>query len=134
GVLFDEDGKPLPGTAGLGIGAVPIGGKSKDTQIWTETKKAEPVDNAYGHWTKHGKEFPEYQNSKQYVDATHNFVTNPPKGTLTTIRKNGDTIYYNPSSNTFAVKNSDGVPKTMFRPDPADHGYPTNLDYFNAQK
>ena len=24
GVLFDEDGKPLPGTAGLGIGAVPI--------------------------------------------------------------------------------------------------------------
>jgi len=26
--LFDEDGKPIPGTAGLGIGAVPIGGKS----------------------------------------------------------------------------------------------------------
>lgn len=26
GVLFDEDGKPLPGTAGLGIGAVPIRG------------------------------------------------------------------------------------------------------------
>ncbi|MFY7115462.1 hemagglutinin repeat-containing protein [Enterobacter cloacae complex sp. SHL020] len=33
GVLFDEDGKPLPGTAGLGIGAVPIkngGGVGKD--------------------------------------------------------------------------------------------------------
>ena len=36
-MLFDEDGKPLPGTAGLGIGAVPIRGKSNDTQIWTET-------------------------------------------------------------------------------------------------
>ena len=35
GVLFDEDGKPLPGTAGLGIGAVPIkngGGVAKGAQ------------------------------------------------------------------------------------------------------
>ncbi|MCQ4390098.1 hypothetical protein [Enterobacter roggenkampii] len=34
GVLFDEDGKPIPGTAGLGIGAVPIkngGGVVKGT-------------------------------------------------------------------------------------------------------
>lgn len=123
------DGDPLKGGGGIAKG-----GKSKDTQIWTETKKNEPVSNAYSHWDKHKSEFPEYQNSKQYVDAAHNFVTNPPIGTLATTRKNGDTIYYNPSSNTFAVKNADGVPKTMFRPDPADHGYPTNLDYFNAQK
>ena len=85
-------------------------------------------------WTKHGKEFPEYQNAKQYAEATHTFVNNPPAGTLTTTRKNGDTIYYNQSSNTFAIKNADGVPKTMFRPHPKDHGYPTNLDYFNAKK
>ncbi|WP_341873621.1 VENN motif pre-toxin domain-containing protein [Enterobacter cancerogenus] len=127
--VIDENGDPLKGGGGIAKS-----GKSKDTQIWTETKKTEPVGNAYGHWTKHGKEFPEYQNAKQYVDASHNFVTNPPAGTLTTTRKNGDTIYYNPSSNTFAVKNAEGVPKTMFRPDPVDHGYPTNLDYFNAQK
>ena len=127
--IEDADGELLKGGGGIAKD-----GKSKDTQIWTETKKSEPVNNAYGHWTKHSKEFPEYQNAKQYVDAAHNFVTNPPAGTLTTTRKNGDTIYYNPSSNTFAVKNADGVPKTMFRPEPADHGYPTNLDYFNAQK
>ena len=127
--VIDENGDSLKGGGGIAKG-----GKSKDTQIWTETKKAEPVGNAYGHWTKHGKEFPEYQNAKQYAEATHTFVNNPPAGTLTTTRKNGDTIYYNPSSNTFAVKNAEGVPKTMFRPDPADHGYPTNLDYFNAQK
>ncbi|QJG51804.1 contact-dependent inhibition toxin CdiA [Escherichia coli] len=123
------DGEPLKGGGGIAKG-----GKSKDTQIWTETKKVEPVGNAYGHWTKHGKEFPEYQNAKQYVDAVHNFVTNPPAGTLMTVRKNGDTIYYNPSSNIFAVKNADGVPKTMFKPNPEEHGYKTNLDYFNAQK
>jgi len=109
-------------------------GKDKDTQIWTETKKDDPVSNAYGHWDKHKAEFPEFQNSKQYVDATHDFVTNPPEGTLTKTRPNGDTLYYNPKTNTFGVKNADGVPKTMFRPNPADHGYPTNLDYFNAQK
>ena len=33
----------------------------------------------------------------------------------------------------FSVKTTDGVPKTMFKPDPADHGYKSNLDYLNAQ-
>nr|WP_254921196.1 hypothetical protein [Photorhabdus luminescens] len=109
-------------------------GKTKETQIWTETKKKEPVANAYGHWDKHKSEFPEYQNSKQYVESTHNFIKNPPKGTLIKIRANGDTLYYNSETNIFAVKNVDGVPKTMFKPNPVDHGYKTNLDYFNAQK
>ncbi|RAW68719.1 hemagglutinin [Photorhabdus sp. S15-56] len=108
--------------------------KTKETQIWTETKKKEPVANAYGHWDKHKSEFPEYQNSKQYVEATHNFIKNPPKGTLVKTRANGDTLYYNPKTNIFAVKNVDNVPKTMFKPNPVDHGYETNLDYFNAQK
>ena len=109
-------------------------GKQKDDQIWTETNKKDPVENAYSHWDKHKLEFPEFQNAKQYVDATHNFVNNPPAGTLVITRKNGDTVFYNPSSNIFAVKNADGTPKTMFKPNPAEHGYKTNLEYFNAQK
>ncbi len=44
----------------------------------------------------------------------------------------GETVFYN-DKNTFAVKTADGVPKAMFRPDPADHGFKTDLDYFNAQ-
>ncbi|MGB8664170.1 MAG: hypothetical protein WCD24_05305 [Serratia inhibens] len=119
-VVAAKNGKDLPG-------------KAKDTGIWTATKKADPVANAYGHWDKHKKEFPEYQNAKQYVDATHNFVSNPPPGTMIKTRPNGETVYYNPTTNTFAVKRTDGVPRTMFKPDPADHGYKTNLDYFNAQ-
>ncbi|OCG21472.1 hypothetical protein A9G22_09630 [Gilliamella sp. App2-1] len=109
-------------------------GKRPEDKIWTETSKKQPVTNAYDHWDKHKHEFPEFQNSKQYVDATHNFVNNPPLGTLKIIRKNGDTVLYNPQSNIFAVKNADGTPKTMFKPNPADHGYKTNLEYFNAQK
>ncbi|WP_179855810.1 hypothetical protein [Gilliamella sp. wkB308] len=50
------------------------------------------------------------------------------------VRENGDTLYYNPSKNIFAIKNADGTPRTMFKPNPADHGYKTNLEYFNAQK
>ncbi|EPE4188312.1 hemagglutinin repeat-containing protein [Yersinia enterocolitica] len=110
-----------------------ISAKAKDTQIWSETKKKAPVPNAYGHWDKHKREFPEFQNSKQYVEAAHSFVNNPPPGTLVKVRPNGETVYYNPATNTFAVKRVDNVPRTMFKPDPADHGYKSNLDYFNAQ-
>ncbi|WP_080430314.1 filamentous hemagglutinin N-terminal domain-containing protein [Burkholderia ubonensis] len=102
--------------------------------FWTSTKSKTPVENAYGHWDKHMSEFPEYQNSVQYVHGTKEFLSNPPAGTLTITRSNGDTVLYNPSTNTLAVKAADGTPKTMFRPDPAQHGYPTNMDYFNAQK
>ncbi|EJA8226092.1 hypothetical protein MUZ84_004679 [Salmonella enterica] len=63
--IEDVDGELLKGGGG-----VAKDGKSKDTQIWTGTKKAEPVGNAYGHWIKHGKEFPEYQNAKQYRTVT----------------------------------------------------------------
>ncbi|WKV50955.1 VENN motif pre-toxin domain-containing protein [Dickeya fangzhongdai] len=98
-------------------GASQASGKDKDTQIWTQTKKDDPVSNAYGHWEKHKAEFPEYQNSKQYVDAAHDFMRNPPEGTLTKTRPNGDTLYYNPKTNTFASKDVSGVPRTMFKPE-----------------
>ena len=101
-------------------------GKSKDDQIWTETRKDDSVSNAYGHWDKHKAEFPEFQNSKQYVDATHDFVRNPPEGTLMKTRPNGDTLYYNPKKNTFASKDANGVPGTMFRPE-------KGMEYWNKQ-
>ena len=74
-----------------------------------------------------------YDSKQTSFGAGGSFVNNPPAGTLTKVRNNGETVYYNPSTNTFAVKRADGAPKTMFKPDPADHGYKTNLDYFNAQ-
>jgi filamentous hemagglutinin len=101
-------------------------GKHKDDQIWTETRKDDSVSNAYGHWDKHKTEFPEFKNSKQYVDATHDFVRNPPEGTLTKTRTNGDTLYYEPKTNTFASKDANGVPRTMFRPE-------KGIEYWNKQ-
>ena len=64
--------------------------------------------------------------AKQYVEAAHEFVTNPPTGTLTKVRPNGDTMFYNPGTNTFAVKAADGTPRTMFKRD-------LGLTYFHSQ-
>jgi pyocin large subunit-like protein len=44
-------------------------------------------------------------------------VGHPPKGALTLTRKNGDTLFYDPKANVFAVANKDGAPRTMFKPD-----------------
>jgi filamentous hemagglutinin len=92
------------------------------------------VGCASGAWDKHMAEFPQYQNALQYVQGAQSFVSDPPSGTLSIARSNGDTVLYDPATNTLAVKGANGVPKTMFKPDPAQHGYPTNMDYFNAQK
>lgn len=103
--------------------------KNPNDPIWTKTKTSEPVENAYGHWVKHGHEFEDnsFNNSKEYVDATHDFVRKPPAGTLTKVRQNGDVIYYHPATNTFSVKTKDGVPKTMFKPK-------GGMEYWEKQK
>jgi filamentous hemagglutinin len=68
------------------------------------------------------------------VKQARSFIKFPPEGTLYKLRANGDKIVYNQQTNFFAVGTQAEVPKTMFKPDPIKHGYPTNLDYFNAQK
>jgi filamentous hemagglutinin len=75
---------------------------------------------------KHKKDFPNLQNAKQYVEAAQDFVANPPTGTLSKVRANGDVLLYNPGTNTFAVKAADGTPRTMFKPT-------LGSTYFHAQ-
>ena len=64
--------------------------KATRTPLWTSTKSKTAVENAFGHWKKHGAEFPEFQNSKQYVEGVKSFFNNPPAGTMTKVRPNGD--------------------------------------------
>ncbi|MBU2895225.1 pre-toxin TG domain-containing protein [Vibrio hepatarius] len=113
--------------------ALSIRNSSDKGQLWTNTKKKTGVENALGHWKKHGAEFPELQNAKKYVEATNNFLNHPPTGTLTKTRSNGDVVRYNEQSNTFGVMTKEGTPRTMFKPDPKQHGFETNLEYFNDQ-
>ena len=90
-------------------------------------------ENSYRHWGKHKSEFPEYQNSLEYVKATRGFLNNPPKNSMIKVRNGRDVVIYDPQSWIMGIKNSDGTPKTMYRPDPSKHLHSNNIDYFNAQ-
>ncbi|CAM2143151.1 filamentous hemagglutinin [Pararobbsia alpina] len=83
---------------------------------WTAGKPRDMAMNAAEHWAKHGAEFPEIRSLNEYVVAASSFAKNPPSGTLTYKRKNGDTVLYDPKQNTYLVRRADGLPKTMFRP------------------
>jgi pyocin large subunit-like protein len=45
-------------------------------------------------------------------------------------RSNGDVIRFKATLDTFGVMDAAGAPRTYFVPDPAEHEYSTNLDYF----
>jgi len=118
--------------AGLSTAAmIPIvgwlaSGSKIGRKIWTSKKAGSAVENAFQHWQKHGSEFPNLQNSKQYVEAAHNFLHASPAGTLTKLRPNGDILKYDPATNIFGVMDQFGSPRTMFKP--------TNgINYWNAQ-
>ena len=120
-IVLTDDSRSIDGPLALlslgGAGSLYKAAKVlKSGSIWSSTKNKSAVENAFGHWKKHKSEFPELQNSKQYVEKATDFLTNPPKGALTKTNSRGDTLRYDPNSNTFGVLSKDGVPRTMFRP------------------
>ena len=56
------------------------------------------------------------RSAQDYLDKAAAFTARPPAGTETAKRPNGDTLFYQASTNTFAVADRDGVPRTMFKP------------------
>ena len=100
-----------------GIAPLPGLGKiSSLKHIWSRGSVGNSVRNAFRHWNDHSADFPQYQNAKQYVEGAWDFLHNPPAGTLTKIRINGDVLRYHPESNTFGIMKANGLPKTMFKP------------------
>lgn len=98
--------------------------------LWSGGPKRDPLYNAQHHFDKHGKEFPEFKSSLEYVKFTHEFMINPPDGTLHHVKYNGDQYFYHPETEIYGVMNRDGVPKTLFRPDPKKHKLKSNLEYY----
>ena len=89
----------------------------KSAKLWTSTRKMSSVENAFGHWKKHGAEFPNFTNAKQYVEGAKKFFHNSPAGTLIKTRANGDILKYHPETNTFGVMDASGALRTMFKPE-----------------
>ena len=85
---------------------------SADRVVWSHGPDGS-VRNAEEHWEKHGGEFPEFHSATEYEKGALSFVTHPPPGTLTKTNDRGDTLFYDPATNTFAVKNSRGEPLTL---------------------
>lgn len=86
--------------------------------VWSHGRDG-ATRNGDEHWQKHGHDFPRYRNAGEYERGAADFVHHPPAGTLEKHRRNGDTEFYDPQTNTFAVENRHGEPKTFFHP---DHG------------
>lgn len=57
------------------------------------------------------------KSADDYLTKVRAFTETTPKGTETVKRPNGDTLYYQAATNTFAVVDRNGVPRTMFKPD-----------------
>lgn len=97
-----------------------------DWPLWSSNRKYSTEENARYHFERHGAEF----GSKSFEDhmaMVHGFIHAPPPGTQTLKRNNGDTLFYDPKGNVFAVMTKKGAPRTMFRPD-------DGVAYWNRQK
>ena len=93
---------------------------------------ADPV-KLLDHYSRHGADFGA-TSAAQYEQMADLFL-NGPRGTgvLQKFRANGDRVRYHPVTEAFGVVKPDGTIRTYYKPAPAVHGYPTNLDYFHAQ-
>lgn len=87
-----------------------------DWPLWSKNRKYSADENAHYHFQKHGPEF-SAKSYPDYMAMVHGFIHNPPAGTETLKRTNGDTLFYDPKGNVFAVMTKAGAPRTMFRPD-----------------
>lgn len=88
----------------------------KGRPLWSSNRKYTALENAQYHFESKGDMLgtPTYE---AFLAKVHGFIRNPPEGTLTLKRNNGDTLYYHPPTNQFAVATRTGAPRTMFKPD-----------------
>ena len=66
------------------------------------------------HFEKHGPEFG-YQTEEEYLQGAR-ALTKGGQGIETSIRSNGDKLFYNPATNEFAVLRPNGIIRTYFKP------------------
>lgn len=100
--------------------------------VWQAARGSSADATAETRFERNGEDFGS-DSVDDYVDAVHAFITNPPPGTQQATRRNGDTLFYDPASNTFAVATRDGAPRTMFKPDEGPAYWQRQLDQIERQ-
>lgn len=94
----------------------PVKLASDGKPMWSSSKKYSAQESAQHSFERNGEAFGAHD-IDDFVSKAHAFVEHPPKGVQTIKRTNGDTLFYDPKTNVFAVANKDGAPRTMFKPD-----------------
>lgn len=84
--------------------------------FWAANRTRTAEENAQRGFERNGEAFGA-ATVDDYVAAAHRFVSDPPKGSETLKRANGDTLIYDPKGNVFAVVSKDGAPRALFKPD-----------------
>ena len=84
--------------------------------LWSASRRYSAEDNAKRAFDRNGETFGA-RSVDEFARKAHAFVDRPPAGVLTLTRANGDTLFYDPKANIFAVANREGAPRTMFKPD-----------------
>lgn len=93
---------------------------------WTSNSRNTAEQNIQRLYERNGAAFGA-SSADDYVRLAHAFIADPPAGTETVRRANGDTLFYQASTNTFLVATADGTPRTMFKPD-------NGASYWDQQK
>jgi pyocin large subunit-like protein len=83
--------------------------------IWAANRKHTAQENADYQFGKNGHDF-NAATEADYVQDAHAFIDTPPPGVQRVQRSNGDSLLYDPKTNTFAVATSAGAPRTLFKP------------------
>jgi pyocin large subunit-like protein len=100
----------------------PIGLTTEES--WGNLKKLDK------HFGDHGADFGA-RDASDYARQASEFLQQP--GTLLKVDGEGVIRVYDPETNTFGSYNPSGTTRTFYKPDPALHRHPTNLDYWARQ-
>jgi hypothetical protein len=108
-------------------------GKVLSSRVATRSNWAKPGTLAR-HFKDHGADFGA-KTAEEYAKKASDFLKRAQADKLPTkIDSSGTIRVYDPKTNTFGSYNPDGTTRTFFKPNPAEHGLPTNRDYWKQQK
>ncbi len=87
------------------------------------------------HFQSHGGDFnPPFTSAEDYEAAGIAFLTTALTGNMKEgLRRNGDVIRFDSSTDEFAICDRNGVLKTYYKPDPKIHKQKDNTAYFRGQ-
>jgi hypothetical protein len=138
GRLFSFGGRAGGGSANRGAGAGAVGdgaakagddaaGRLTTSESWG---RLETLDD---HVARHGADFGA-RTADEYAGMASEFLQRAQRSGLPTkVDSRGTIRMYDPKTNTFGSYNASGTTKTFYKPDPAQHGYPSNQAYWDAQ-